>query len=214
MVVELKYSEGSAESEHPQWALEAHARIRSKGGPSPPIQPPTGVKRLLLHSCCAPCSGAMVEEVLASDAIEHVTVFFYNPNIHPRKEYEIRKEENKKYCQKLNIPFVDVDYDVDNWYARTQGMEFDPERGRRCTECFDMRMERAALYAHEHGFDGLATTNATSRWKDSEQVDASGERAASRYPNLTYWCRNWQTDEMTLRKYQIATDNHFYKQGE
>ena len=84
-----------------------------------------------------------------------------------------------------------------------KGMEYDPERGNRCTECFDMRMERTALYAHENGFDAIVTTNVTSRWKDVKQVDGSGFRAASRYPNLKYWSYNWQSDEMTLRKYQV-----------
>lgn len=147
-----------------------------------------------------------------SPQLDSVTVFFYNPNIHPRKEYEIRKEENKKFCEKLNIPFIDVDYDPDNWYSRMKGMEYDPERGKRCTECFDMRMERTALYAHEHGFDAIATTNATSRWKDAKQVDESGFRAAAKYEDLKYWCQDWQSDEMTLRKYEISAKERFYKQ--
>ena len=177
------------------------------------VVPPPGVKKVLLHSCCAPCSdGAMVEEMSSSGLLQNVTVFFYNPNIHPRKEYEIRKEENKQFCRNLGIDFVDVDYDVDNWYSRVKGMEFYPKRGRRCTECFDMRMERTALYANEHEFDAIATTNATSRWKDENQVDNSGERAASKYDNLVYWKYNWKSDEMTLRKYQISADRKFYKQ--
>jgi predicted adenine nucleotide alpha hydrolase (AANH) superfamily ATPase len=166
----------------------------------------------LLHSCCAPCPGAMVEEMRSSKLIEKVTVLFYNPNIHPRKEYEIRKQENKLWCERIGVEFVDVDYDVQSWYERVKGMEFDPERGRRCTECFDMRMERASLYAFEHGYDAIATTNATSRWKDAKQVDASGERAAARYDNLVYWAKNWQSDEMTVRKYQISATERFYKQ--
>ena len=87
-------------------------------------------------------------------------------------------QENKRFCNDLGIQFVDVDYDPENWYSRMKGMEYDPERGHRCTECFDMRMERAALYAHEHGLHAIATTNATSRWKDAQQVDDSGYRAA------------------------------------
>lgn len=91
-------------------------------------------------------------------------------------------------------------------------MEYDPERGHRCSECFDMRMERTALYAHENGFHAIATTNSTSRWKDEKQVDASGFKAASRYPGLKYWQYEWQSDEMTLRKYQISATERFYKQ--
>eukprot|EP00542_Grammatophora_oceanica_P013236 CAMPEP_0194038172 /NCGR_PEP_ID=MMETSP0009_2-20130614/10435_1 /TAXON_ID=210454 /ORGANISM="Grammatophora oceanica, Strain CCMP 410" /LENGTH=193 /DNA_ID=CAMNT_0038680589 /DNA_START=102 /DNA_END=683 /DNA_ORIENTATION=+ len=94
-------------------------------------------------------------------------------------------------------------------------MEFDPERGRRCTECFDMRMERTALYAHEHGFDAIATTNSTSRWEDMKQVDESGVRAVQRYNNGTlkyYWAANWQSDRLTMRKYEISAAHKFYKQ--
>ena len=77
-----------------------------------------------------------------------VTIFFYNPNIHPRREYEIRKEENKRYALRHGVPFVDCDYDQGSWFARMQGLEYDPERGLRCTACFDMRMEVTAAAAH------------------------------------------------------------------
>ena len=79
-------------------------------------QPPKGSK-ILLHSCCAPCSGAMVEEMWHEMELE-VTIMFYNPNIHPKREYEIRKEENKTYAARHGIPFVDCDYDADSWYVK------------------------------------------------------------------------------------------------
>ena len=94
---------------------------------------PNGGKKLHLHSCCAPCSGEVMEAISAS-GIEY-TIFFYNPNIHPKKEYEIRKNENIRFAEKLGIPIVDADYDVDNWYERAKGMEYEPERGKRCTMC-------------------------------------------------------------------------------
>lgn len=211
----LSYNDGASNipSDVPEWALAASERIkmrREQGLKGNTAEPPPGVDKVLLHSCCAPCSGAMVEEMQAS--VDTVVVFFYNPNIHPRKEYEIRKEENKKWCERIGVEFIDVDYDKQKWYERMKGMEYDPERGRRCTECFDMRMERTALCAFEHGFDAIATTNATSRWKDVQQVDASGERAAARYPGLQYWAHDWQSDEMTIRKYQISATERFYKQ--
>jgi predicted adenine nucleotide alpha hydrolase (AANH) superfamily ATPase len=206
----LKYHEGATLPEHaPDWAVAASQRVQEKlslcdNKKGLAITPPPDARKVLLHSCCAPCSGAMVQAMVDCEAIESVTVFFYNPNIHPRKEYMIRKEENKRFCEKLGIEFVDCDYDVSNWYERMKGMEFDPERGGRCTECFDMRMERCGLYAHENGMDTIATTNATSRWKDRKQVDDSGFRAAVRYPDVQYWSQDWQTDEMTLRKYEIS----------
>jgi hypothetical protein len=102
--------------------------------------------------------------------------------------------------------------DVDEWYRRAKGMEFSPERGSRCTMCFDMRLERTALYAYEHGFDSFTTTNATSRWKDEAQVNASGVKAAAKYPGVEYWLSDWQTEAMTQRKYRINAEQQFYKQ--
>ena len=166
--------------------------------------------KVLLHSCCAPCSGAMIEEMVEKQDAD-VTIFFYNPNIHPRAEYELRKRENEEYAKRLGVPFVDGDYDPDEWYKRARGMEFSPERGRRCTMCFDMRMDRTALYAHEWGFSHIATTNSTSRWKDEDQVDDSGRRAAAKY-DLTYLDDDWKTDVMTARKYEINASEQFYKQ--
>jgi len=164
--------------------------------------------KILLHSCCAPCSGSMIKELI--DLGIDVTILWYNPNIQPKQEYEIRKEENLKYALKLGIGFVDLDYDVKEWYARVVGMEFEPERGPRCTECFDMRMERTALYAIENGFTYFSTTNATSRWKDVVQVNDSGRKAATRYLDkdnqqlLHFWEYNWQTDRMTQVRYGMV----------
>jgi predicted adenine nucleotide alpha hydrolase (AANH) superfamily ATPase len=103
---------------------------------------PEGGKKLLLHSCCAPCSGEVMKAIIAS-GIEF-SIFFYNPNIHPKKEYELRKEENIRFAEKHNIPFIDADYDMDNWFERAKGLEMEPERGIRCRMCFDMRFDRTA----------------------------------------------------------------------
>ena len=96
-------------------------------------------------------------DAMAASGIE-TTIFFYNPNIHPRTEYELRKEENIRYAEKLGMEFVDADYDTDNWFERVRGLEQEPERGARCTVCFDMRFERTALYAAEHGFNLISST--------------------------------------------------------
>ena len=119
-------------------------------------------------------------------------IFFYNPNIHPVKEYEIRKNENIRFAEKNGIGFIDADYDVDNWFERIKGLENEPERGERCTQCFDMRFERTALYAFEHGYDTITSSLGISRWKDMNQINGSGERAAARYENLLYWTYNWR----------------------
>lgn len=117
---------------------------------------------------------------------------FYNPNIHPVKEYEIRKEENIRFAEKHNIPFIDCDYDTDNWFARAKGMENEPEKGIRCTMCFDMRFERTALYAAENGFSLISSSLGISRWKDMKQINDCGHRSASHYEGITYWDYNWR----------------------
>lgn len=175
-----------------------------------PLTPPKHTHKVLLHSCCAPCSGEVMEAMTAS-GIEYA-IFFYNPNIHPREEYEIRKEENIRYAREHNIEFIDADYDVDNWFERVQGLEYEPERGLRCTVCFDMRFERTALYAHEHGFDTFTSSLGISRWKDMQQINDSGIRAASRYDDLTYWTYNWRRQGGAQRMLDISKRENFYQQ--
>ena len=176
----------------------------------PKLETPHGESSLLLHSCCAPCAGEIMEAVAASEI--KTTVYFYNPNIHPVQEYELRKEENKRYCQKLGFNFIDADYDKDNWFKRIKGLENEPERGERCTKCFDMRFERSALYAHENKFSLFATTLGISRWKDLDQVNNSGLRAADRYSGLNFWDFNWRKAGGSPRMIEISKREEFYQQ--
>lgn len=174
------------------------------------LVPPEGHKKVLLHSCCAPCSGEVMEALKASE-IDY-TIYFYNPNIHPRDEYELRKQENIRFAEKEGIPFVDADYDTDNWFARAKGLEWEPERGARCTMCFDMRFDRTALYAHENGFPVITSCLGLSRWKDMNQINASGERVAAKYPGITYWTYNWRKMGGSSRMVEIAKREQFYQQ--
>ena len=172
--------------------------------------PPNGEEKILLHSCCAPCSGDLMERLVESGV--QLTIFFYNPNIHPRDEYEIRKNENIRFAKKMNIPIVDGDYDRENWFTRAKGLEWEPERGRRCSMCFDMRFERTALYAFEHGFKIISSSLGLSRWKDMDQINESGVRAAGRYPGIIYWTYNWRKAGGSQRMYEISKREEFYQQ--
>ncbi len=178
--------------------------------PVPTFELPAGAKKVLLHSCCAPCSGAVMERILAAGA--GLTVFFYNPNIHPLREYELRKRENIAFAQKLSVPFIDADYDTDNWFSRVRGLEWEPERGARCTACFDLRFERTALYAAERGFPVFTSSLGISRWKDFDQVTGAGMRAAARYPGLLYWAHNWRKRGGSERMIEISREEGFYQQ--
>ena len=184
--------------------------LKLKNYERPQLDLPGDNDSLLLHSCCAPCAGEIMEAVAASEI--KTTVYFYNPNIHPIQEYELRKEENKRYCQKLGLDFIDADYDKDNWFKRIKGLENEPERGERCTKCFDMRFERSALYAHENNFFLFATTLGISRWKDLDQVNNSGLRAADRYSGLNFWDFNWRKAGGSPRMIEISKREEFYQQ--
>jgi predicted adenine nucleotide alpha hydrolase (AANH) superfamily ATPase len=172
---------------------------------------PNNRKKLLLHSCCAPCSGEVMEALIYSEI--DFSIFFYNPNIHPLKEYELRKNENIEFAKKYNIPFIDADYDKDNWFARAKGMEHEKERGIRCTMCFDMRFDRTALYAYEYKFDVISSSLGISRWKDMEQINNSGVKAANKYaPHIEYWTYNWRKDNGSQRMITISKREGFYQQ--
>lgn len=172
--------------------------------------PPEAEGKMLLHSCCAPCSGEVIE-AMAKSGLD-ITIYFYNPNIHPRQEYDLRKEENIRFAEKLGLPFIDADYDTTNWFSRVKGMEMEPERGKRCTECFDMRFERTALYAHENGFPMFTSCLAISRWKDMKQINGCGERAAARYDGVSYWDYNWRKGGGSARMIEISKRENFYQQ--
>jgi hypothetical protein len=141
-----------------------------------------------------------------------LTIYFYNPNIHPQKEYLLRKDENIRYAQKLGLPFVDADYDTANWYEKTRGHENDPERGERCTLCFDMRFVKSAEYAHQNGFTVFTSSLGISRWKDFDQITEAGRRAASLYAGMSYWDLNWRKGGGSQRMIDLAKEESFYQQ--
>jgi len=184
--------------------------LKIKEQARPLLVAPGDAGKVLLHSCCAPCAGDVMNEITRS-GIEY-SVLFYNPNIHPAREYELRKDENKRHADKLGVAFTDLDYDLENWFERVRGFENEPERGHRCTLCFDMRFERTALFAHEHGYSVFTSTLGTSRWKDMEQINGAGMRAVERYPGLSYWTHNWRKKGGANRMVEISKQERFYQQ--
>ena len=184
--------------------------LKNKQQQRPKLLAPGGETKILLHSCCAPCSGDVMTELKRSNI--NYTILFYNPNIHPVSEYEIRKNENKRFADKLKVPFVDLDYDKELWFHKVKGYEHEPERGYRCTLCFDMRFERSAFYAFENNFRVFSSTLGTSRWKNFEQINGSGVRAANRYNGITYWTFNWRKKGGSNRMIEISKDEEFYQQ--
>jgi len=167
-------------------------------------------RRLLLHSCCAPCSGGIIRRFL--DDGFSFTVYFYNPNIHPKKEYDKRKNELLHFCQKLNISFIDGDYDVVDWFKWARKFKKEPERGERCCQCFNMRLLKTAEYAHDHSFRVFTSSLGISRWKNLSQVNTAGLRSASLFPNLAYWDCSWRKKGGMHRMAEVTEEEHFYRQ--
>jgi predicted adenine nucleotide alpha hydrolase (AANH) superfamily ATPase len=121
----------------------------------PVLTPPDGEKKVLLHSCCAPCSGEVMEAITAVRRRLHHLLLQSEHSSRARVRAAQAREHPLRRAS-MALPFVDADYDTDNWFARASGMENEPERGVRCTMCFDMRFVRTALYAHEHGFSVIS----------------------------------------------------------
>ena len=171
---------------------------------------PPAEGRVLLHACCAPCSGAIVESLVRGGV--RPVIFFSNSNIFPAAEFEKRLGEVLRYAALYGLETVRDEYEPQAWLEAVKGLEDEPERGARCAACFRFRLERAAAYASEHGFSVLATTLASSRWKDLAQVNAAGEEACAKYPGVTWWDRNWRKGGLQERRGQIIKEQNFYNQ--
>ena len=174
------------------------------------LQLPSGHKKLLLHSCCAPCSGDIMLR-LKESGVDY-TIYFYNPNIHPKQEYILRKEENLEFARKYDIPFIDDDYDTRNWFDRVKGQEWEPERGKRCSSCFDMRFYKTAEYASNNDFSLISSTLGISRWKDMNQINQSGLKAVSHFNDIDYWTFNWRKNKGSENMIKISKKEKFYMQ--
>ena len=188
----------------------------------PAIVVPTGLKEVLLHACCAPCSSAIVEWLVLHDI--RPTIFYYNPNIFPYEEYEIRKNESKRHAESLGLTWIDGDYDHEQWRQDVCGLEGEPERGRRCELCFTLRLTVAARKAQELGIPYFTTTLASSRWKSLEQINKAGLiaqetiKSESNLSPLTShispldWAQNWRKGGLYERRNQLLKEFDFYNQ--
>ena len=178
------------------------------------IQAPMGETKVLLHTCCAPCSSAIIEAMLLNGITP--VIYYCNPNIYPQEEYEIRKDECTRYAQALGLEIVDADYDHKEWLCNVAGMEDEPERGGRCLKCFKMRLLKTAEYASQRGIKVITTTLASSRWKSLDQINEAGEWACSQINppdgEVIWWNQNWRKGGLQERRLQIIKEYDFYNQ--
>ena len=194
------------------------------------IEVPMGERTVLLHTCCAPCSSAIVEAMMQNGITP--VIYYCNPNIYPLEEYEIRKEECTRYAKALGLEIVDADYDHENWLEAMKGLEDEPERGGRCLRCFKLRLLRTAQYARKRGIKVITTTLASSRWKSLEQINEAGQWAVSKANDIIetvdnlneetiipptdcdviWWDQNWRKGGLQERRNQILKEYDFYNQ--
>ena len=199
-------------------------KIENRKLKQPSIVIPEGCNRVLLHACCAPCSSAIVEWLLQHEV--RPTIFYYNPNIYPREEYEIRKQESQRHAESLGVEWIDGDYRHETWLHDVCGLERtlvpeersqnemakEPERGRRCELCFRLRLTETAREAQRLGFRFFATTLASSRWKSLEQIERAGRAAEQIVEGTTFWAQNWRKGGLQERRNQLLREYNFYNQ--
>lgn len=173
-------------------------------------------EKILLHSCCAPCSSAVVERLI--DRFD-VVVFYYNPNIYPEEEYLKRKAEQIRYIKILNensaeakVFFLDCDYDSESFYAAVKGLENEREGGARCPVCFKLRLEKTARVAKENGFDFFSTTLTVSPHKNSEVILGIG-REISKELNIKFLDENFKKKDGYKRSIELSKENNLYRQN-
>lgn len=167
------------------------------------------MQRLLLHSCCGPCSTVVIERL--KERFD-VTVFYFNPNIEPRDEYEKRKAEQKKVCAFHGVSFVDGDYDNEDWRNFVKGLENEPEGGKRCEKCFVFRLKRTAELAKARDFDLFATTLSVSPHKNTEVINRVGEQI-SKDVQIEFLPESFKKKDGYLRSIQISKDLNLYRQN-
>ncbi|MBE7093359.1 MAG: epoxyqueuosine reductase QueH [Clostridiales bacterium] len=169
---------------------------------------PKGTK-LLLHSCCAPCSSACLERL---HDFFSVCVFYYNPNIDEREEYEKRKAEQIRLLSETGwAEFVDCDHDAKAFAEMAKGLENEPERGARCYRCYALRMEKTAQKAKELGIAYFATTLTLSPLKNVEWLNQIGEEVGGRY-GLTYLYSDFKKQGGYLRSIELSKEYGLYRQ--
>ena len=165
---------------------------------------------LLLHSCCGPCSSAVMERLR-----DHfrLTVLYYNPNIEPEAEYLHRRGEQQRLLQELggDTGWLECPYDHESFEAFAPAMAEKPEGGKRCLACFAMRLNKTAELARENGFEYFTTTLSVSPHKNAENVNRAGEEAARRF-GVKYLYADFKKRNGYLRSLQLSEEYGLYRQ--
>jgi len=170
------------------------------------------IPKLLLHSCCAPCSSYVLEYL---SQYFKITVFYYNPNIYPEEEYSRRVEEQKRLINSMpaknKIDFIERGYDPQEFYDCVKGLEHIPEGGERCFACYRLRIERAAELAKELGADYFTTTLSISPYKNAAKLNEISEELGELY-SVSALPADFKKREGYKRSCQLSAEYGLYRQ--
>lgn len=172
------------------------------------------VPTLLLHSCCAPCSSYVIEYL---SKYFKITIFYYNPNIYPREEYDKRVEEQKRLITEIptknKVDFIEGKYDSERFFALAKGFEQQKEGGERCFHCYELRLNEAAEMSRNGNYDYFTTTLSISPYKNAEKLNEIGERLAEKYGVRYLYCDfkkkgGYQRSIVLSKKYNLYRQNY------
>jgi len=177
------------------------------------------MQKLLLHTCCAPCSAYVLKLLETFD----VSVFYYNPNIDTLEEYERRRDECQKYCEKNNIPFIEAPYNPQEWDLYIEGLESEPEGGKRCARCFQLRLWKTAEYATQYLNNPknpkspndpifFATTLSISPHKNTTLINEIGKEVGQVFC-INFLEADWKKEDGYKKSCEISKKEGFYRQN-
>ena len=168
--------------------------------------------KILLHSCCAPCSTHCIKTLTP---YFDITVLYYNPNIEPYEEYLKRKEEEIRFINEFphtnKIDIMDCDYDNDLFLEMSKGLEMEPERGARCIKCYYLRMNKTAIEAKNNNYDYFATTLTLSPLKDAKKLNEIGEKLQEKH-NVKYLYSDFKKKEGYKDSIELSKQYNLYRQ--
>ena len=172
----------------------------------------TEKKKILLHSCCGPCSSYVISFLTK---YFDITVLYYNPNISPREEYEKRKKEQIKLIKKIektnNVDIIDCDYDNDIYENSIKGYEKCPERGERCTICFNLRLEKTAQIAKENNYDYFCSTLTVSPYKNAKLINEIGDKLGKKY-HIKWLYSDFKKNDGYKKSIELSKKYNLYRQ--
>ena len=166
---------------------------------------------MIAHLCCSVDAGYFLKRLKEEYPNEKIIGFFYDPNIHPYSEFKLRSLDTKRICEKLGIEYVEGDYNYEEWLRAVSGLESEPEKGSRCSVCFDFSLEEAARFAKEKGVNIVTTSLLMSPMKSHEQLEAIGKVIKRKY-GVDFIAVDYRKKGGTQAQQEYAKQNQMYRQ--